>query len=64
MVKQLRVDFTPHQLRTLVHIDGACERLESATSDQQRRDILSSLYQKSGFKKDAAHPEAADDIPA
>eukprot|EP00971_Amphidinium_carterae_P202420 4016323-Amphidinium_carterae.1 len=67
MVKQLlqlRVDFTPHQLRTLVHIDGACERLEAATSDQQRKDVLSALYQKSGFRKESAHPEAADDLPA
>eukprot|EP00971_Amphidinium_carterae_P330171 6463046-Amphidinium_carterae.1 len=67
MVKQLlqlRVDFTAHQLRTLVNIDGACERLESAKSDQQRRDLLNSLYSKSGFKKEAAHPEAADELPS
>eukprot|EP00971_Amphidinium_carterae_P242968 4824255-Amphidinium_carterae.1 len=61
---QAGVDFTPHQLRTLVNLDGACERLESATSDQQRRDLLNSFYLKSGFKKEEPHPETADDLPA
>eukprot|EP00971_Amphidinium_carterae_P352097 6492426-Amphidinium_carterae.1 len=50
---KMGVDLTPHQVRTLVGINGACERLETARTDQQRKDILSSLLAKSGFKKEA-----------
>eukprot|EP00971_Amphidinium_carterae_P095593 1891579-Amphidinium_carterae.1 len=36
---QAKVYFTPHQLRTLVNIDGACERLEGASIERQQLDI-------------------------
>eukprot|EP00971_Amphidinium_carterae_P344436 6484848-Amphidinium_carterae.1 len=49
---KLGTDLTPHQVRTLVNLHGACERLEAARSDQQCRDILHSLLAKSGFKKE------------
>eukprot|EP00971_Amphidinium_carterae_P290864 5776120-Amphidinium_carterae.4 len=60
---QLGVDFTAHQLRTLVSADGACDRLEAAQSGQQSKDILNALYLKSDFKKEEPHPEIADDLP-
>eukprot|EP00971_Amphidinium_carterae_P097063 1921145-Amphidinium_carterae.3 len=59
----LGVDFTAHQLRTLVSADGACDRLENAQNGQQSKDILNALYLKSGFRKEAPHPETADDLP-
>eukprot|EP00971_Amphidinium_carterae_P014594 288131-Amphidinium_carterae.1 len=59
----LGVDFTAHQLRTLVSADGACDRLENAQSAQQSKDILNALYLKSGFRKEEPHPETADDLP-